>query len=184
MVFSYSMQMSPNFHTVETSDKWLGCWLWQHAKSGRLTHPRGGNTCWQTSTVKLGSKSSWHTNRHEPKLRTNKQINSQWVHFECWRISLYPYPLATGLAFILPYGGGLTKGNARETCTKQTVPTIWLLQSLSIFHIMANKCVFKILGRGGTSDRGTRGFLWLPPKVLTGQFFATFSDRGGGKSSQ
>ena len=90
-------QMSPNFHTVETSDKWLGCWLWQHDKSGRLRYPRGGNTCWQTSTVELGGKSSWHTNRHEPKHRTNKQINSQRVHFECYGCSLYPYPLLTGL---------------------------------------------------------------------------------------
>ena len=84
MVFSYNRQMSPNFHTVETSDKWLGCWLWQHDKSGRLTHPRGGNNCWQTSTVEMGSKSIWHTNRHEPKPRTNKQINSQRVQFECY----------------------------------------------------------------------------------------------------
>ena len=99
--------------------------------TGVLTHRRGGNTCQQTSTVELGSKSSWHTNRqqatsgwddgcdnmtsqadwhtlrveiivnkqvqlkwvsksiwhtnrHEPKPRTNKQINSQRVQFECY----------------------------------------------------------------------------------------------------
>ena len=53
-------------------------------------------TCRQTSTVDLGSKSSWHTNRNEPKPRTNKQINSQRVH---QGFSLYPYPLITGLLF-------------------------------------------------------------------------------------
>ena len=43
--------------------------------------------------LKLDSRSNWHTNRHKPKLRTNKQINSQWVHFGCYRF-LYPYPMA------------------------------------------------------------------------------------------
>ena len=119
---------------------------------------------------KLDSKSNWHTNRHKPKLRTNKQINSQWVHFECCRISLYPYPLATGLAFLLPYGGGLTEGNARETCTKQTIPTIWLPQSLSIFHIMANKCVLRYWEGVGQMTGEPEGFSDCHPKSWQDNF--------------
>ena len=90
--------------------------------------------------LKLDSKSNWHTNRHKPKLRTNKQINSQWVHFECCRISLYPHPMATGLGFFSPVRRRTNRWKCRGNLHQANHTDNLVTTKLIYFHIMQNKC--------------------------------------------